>query len=276
MRHPGLDAEGSARLRDALANAGYTVDAVRDVLGPVATAALDRNETTPGRRATTGGSVLETLTRLWPLQQPVQMAAAKEVVPLELLIAGGLLVQDGDTVRAVVDVRPYADDAGDWWVVSDLTPGLDGRVEPVPDDHVLGVNAASSTLAQLTVRRPVDRALDLGTGCGVQALHLARHTGTVVATDVSGRALALARMTMALNDSDVDLRRGSLLGGLHRPRQARRGPPGSAATGYNSLPFPFTPRNTFWMHPGDRRAGVLHISVGIRYLWKSSQHRRHL
>jgi methylase of polypeptide subunit release factors len=159
---------------------------------------------------TSGGSPLETLTRIWPLQLPVRRAAADSVLPLAELVDGGLLGVDGDTVHAVVDVRPYADEAGDWWVVSDLTPGLDGRIEPVAADHVLGVNAASSTLAQLTVRRPVERALDLGTGCGVQALHLSRHCTTIVATDVNLRALALAALTARLNGVDVDLRAGSL------------------------------------------------------------------
>ena len=36
------------------------------------------------------------------------------------------------------------------------------------------------TVAQWTPRRPAGRALDLGTGCGVQALHLAGHAATVV------------------------------------------------------------------------------------------------
>ncbi len=210
MAHPRLTGDGAARLREALAKAQYTVDSVTDLLGPVASAALDRNETTPGRRATAGGSPLETLTRLWPLQLPVPRSAVEAVLPFSELVDGGLLAVEDDTVRARVDVRPYADDAGDWWVVSDLTPGLDGRVEPVPDDHVLGVNAASSTLAQLTVRTPARRALDLGTGCGVQALHLARHCDAVVATDVSARALAFAELTAQLNELDVDLRAGSL------------------------------------------------------------------
>ena len=77
-------------------------------------------------------------------------------------------------------------------------------------DFVLGVSAASTTLAQLTVRRPVPRALDLGTGCGVQSLHLARHSAEVVATDLNPRALALARLTALINGIDLDLREGSL------------------------------------------------------------------
>ena len=207
---PRLSDDDVARLRESLAQAGFTVDAVRDLLGARASSALDRNETTPGLAATSGGSPLETLTRLWPLQATVDRAAAEAVLPLGALMAGGFVAVAGDSVRALVDVRPYADDAGDWWVAADLTPGLDGERTVVPEEHVLGVNAASSTLAQLTVRRPAGRALDLGTGCGVQALHLARHCDEVVATDVNRRALALASVTARINGIDVDLREGSL------------------------------------------------------------------
>ena len=54
---------------------------------------------------------------------------------------------------------------------------------------------------------PRGRALDLGTGCGVQALHLAAHAERVVATDVNRRALWVARLTAALNG--VAPRRGA-------------------------------------------------------------------
>jgi methylase of polypeptide subunit release factors len=77
-------------------------------------------------------------------------------------------------------------------------------------DLVLGLSAASTTLAQLTIRRPVERALDLGTGCGVQSLHLAQHSAEVVATDLNPRALALARLTATINGIELDLREGSL------------------------------------------------------------------
>jgi methylase of polypeptide subunit release factors len=75
---------------------------------------------------------------------------------------------------------------------------------------VLGLGSASITLARAVVRDPVGTALDLGTGCGVQALHLAGHAGAVTATDVSPRALALAAATARLNGQTWDLRRGSL------------------------------------------------------------------
>ena len=167
------------RLRAALEQAGYTYDGVAGLLGPTAHAALSRNETTPGLRRTADGSALSTLTRLWLLQAPVPADDAERALPglVAPLVELGVLQPALGQVRALVDVRPYADDTHDWWVLSDLTPGLDGQNLRVGPDHVLGISSASTSLAQLTVREPVGRALDLGTGCGVQALHLAAHAG---------------------------------------------------------------------------------------------------
>jgi hypothetical protein len=201
------------RLRAALEAAGYTYDGVAGLLGPTAHAALSRNETTPGLRATRDGSPLATLTRLWLLQATVDSGAAEAalpglVAPLEEL---GILRRTGGEVRALLDVRPYADEDRDWWVLSDLTPGLDGRNLRVGGDHVLGISSASTSLAQLTVREPVEWALDLGTGSGVQTLHLTAHAREVVATDVNRRALWMARLNADLNEvTGLDVREGSL------------------------------------------------------------------
>ncbi|MBA3782448.1 MAG: methyltransferase, partial [Nocardioides sp.] len=204
------------RLRAALVAADFTYDAVADLLGPLAHSALSRNETTPSLRATTGGSPVETLTRLFLLQAPVSRAEAERALPglLDELSAQGIVEQTVGEVGARLDVRPYAapydDDPGDLWIVSDLTPGLDGSANRVGTDHVLGISPASTSLAQQTLRAPVGRSLDLGTGCGVQALHLARHSGSVVATDVNKRALWMTRFNAALNEIDnVDVREGS-------------------------------------------------------------------
>jgi hypothetical protein len=202
----------AAPLREALASAGFTFEAVADLLGPTAHAALSRNETLPGLRATDGGSPVETLTRVWLLQAAVPVAAVEAALPdlLDRLCEAGILDRGGDEVRATLDVRPYAADDLDLWVVSDLTPGLDGRPLQVSPDHVLGISPSATTLALLTARDPVETALDLGTGCGVQALHLTAHAGRVVATDVNERALRLARFNAALNGVEVETRAGSI------------------------------------------------------------------
>lgn len=76
-------------------------------------------------------------------------------------------------------------------------------------NFVTGVNAASRTLATLTVRRPIERALDIGTGSGVEALLAAHHARSVVATDINPRALEYAALGAKLNGLALDLREGS-------------------------------------------------------------------
>jgi methylase of polypeptide subunit release factors len=66
------------------------------------------------------------------------------------------------------------------------------------------------TLSHLTVRRPVERALDMGTGSGVQAILAARHSDHVVATDLNERALNFAAFNAVLNGAEnVEFRVGS-------------------------------------------------------------------
>lgn len=206
----------AAPLREALLAADFTYDAVSDLLGPEAHQALSRNETRPGLRRTTDGSPLATLVRLFLLQAAVPVSEAERALPglVDRLANAGALVQSVGEVAARLDVRPYGSEEGDLWVVSDLTPGLDGIPTAVTGDYVLGISPASSSLAQLTLRHDVGTALDLGTGCGVQALHLAAHSDRVVATDVNQRALAIARFNAALNDVDdkVEVREGSFFG----------------------------------------------------------------
>jgi methylase of polypeptide subunit release factors len=199
------------RVREALIAAGYTYDGVADLLGTTAHAALGRNETTPGLRRTTGGSPLETLVRLFLLQTILTVDEVEQALPglLDDLCRAGVLERSVGEVVARVDLRPYGTDEGNLWVLGDLTPGLDGGPNRVGPDHVLGISPAATSLAQLTVREPVGSALDLGTGCGVQSLHLAAHARHVVATDVNRRALWIAGHNAELNEVGIDLREGS-------------------------------------------------------------------
>ncbi|GEL95809.1 DUF7059 domain-containing protein [Cellulomonas composti] len=228
MDAPVTDVRLTSALRADLEAAEYTVERVEDVLGPVATEALHREQLLPALRATAGAErpgadPAAVLTRLLVLGRTVRrdaLAAALPGVGLDGMAALGLVVAaghgDDDEVRALVDLRPYAatDGHGDvrWWIASDLGEAVTGRA--LRTDHVLGVGGASTTLAQVTVRDERARALDLGTGCGIQALHAARHVRQVVATDISARALAFARFNAALagvGDGVLDLRAGSML-----------------------------------------------------------------
>lgn len=210
---PTLDASRLAKLREALLAASFTADGCLDLLGPTGYAALARSEAVPALRATRGGTPLETLVRLFLLQQPVSYAAAEAALPVADCLADGWLVADGGELRAAVDIRPYANevaglDSADAWVVSDLGCAVGGAggigsgetaAGVARKDLVLGVGGASTTLANLTVRRPVRSVLDLGSGSGVQALHAARHAQRVTATDLNPRALHFTRLTLALS-----------------------------------------------------------------------------
>jgi len=217
-RYPGalLDDDGLVRLRAALAGHGYTAAGVAGRIGPGATGAARRGDLRAAVRATGAGQPLDTLIRLYvcgTAEPAARAAVALAPLPLADALAAGLLVPAGDgTVRAGLDLEPY----GDWWVVADLDASA--RPGPLDPDHVLGVGAASSTLAAATLRHPVGTALDLGTGCGVQALHLSTHAGRVTATDLSARALRFAATTAALNGLDWEL----LAGDLAAPVAGRR------------------------------------------------------
>ncbi len=226
LRH---DPELLGRLRDDLAGAEYTVAGVEERLGPLAVAALHREEAVPALRATdrsgtdpSGPDPCRTLVRAFVLGRAVARRALDAALPtvgtagaarLGLAVAAG--ADPDDEVRAAVDLRPYtASDQGgsvDWWIASDLGELATGR--SLRTDHVLGVGGASTTLAQVTVRTPRRRVLDLGTGCGIQALHATRHAEAVVGTDISGRALEFARFNALLAGEShrIGLRLGSML-----------------------------------------------------------------
>ncbi|MEW1954450.1 methyltransferase [Terrabacter sp. NPDC080008] len=237
---PVVDERLLALLRADLTAAAFTVDGVADRLGTVASAALHREQPLPALLATdpSGGpsaarqDACGVLIRLFTLGRPVGAAALADALPtlgVEGAVALGLVRLEGGpagfaaagaprdrTAVGTCDLRPYGDDAHDWWVASDLSELAVGG--PLRADHVLGIGGASTTLASWTVRRSVDRALDLGTGCGVQALHLTGHARSIVGTDISRRALAYAAFNLALAATDqpgavppVDLLAGDLL-----------------------------------------------------------------
>ena len=210
MNHTGLhaDPELLTALAADLRSAAFTVDGVQQRLGPVAAAALHREQVTPARRVVTDDDPLDVLIRFFTLGDAVPGELLDVAVPglrSHGLRELGLLADDG---RARFDLRPHADDTHDWWVVSDLSELVTGG--PLPDDHVLGIGGASTTLASWTVRRPAARALDMGAGCGVQALHLGAHCERIIATDLSARAVEILRFNAVLNGERWDVRSGSL------------------------------------------------------------------
>lgn len=217
----------------------YTLDGVANLLGPSAYSALNRDQIIPASLAVErvlqgndGPGALATVVRLWLLAEPQPQEAINEALPAvraEGLQELGLVypIPGSDLLAAKADLRPYgwegSVDGGagaELWVASDLAAHQEDGV--LRHDHVLGIGQASTTLVQTTIRRQVGRALDLGTGCGIQAFHLLLHSGHVTATDISERALAFTRFNILLNavalsvdparpGDRVSLRLGSLL-----------------------------------------------------------------
>jgi methylase of polypeptide subunit release factors len=202
-----LSPEFCSALRDSFERAGYDADGVLRLLGESAHTALGRGEPEPARRACRNSAALGSLIRLFLLGDTLPEREVRAILPWPEAVATGVVRVDGDEVRAGLDIRPHGDDQGSWWVFADLDSDLLGG--QVPADHVLGVGHASLSLARATIRRPAGSVLDLGTGCGVQALHASRHAQRITATDLSPRALSLARATFSINGLDVETRQGT-------------------------------------------------------------------
>ena len=242
---PGLLEALAADLRGI----GYTVDGVAGLLGTAAHSALSRDQLVPAlivtetaRHGDRTTAALAAVVRFWLLAEPQPAATLDASLPgigTAGLLDLGLVEASADgLVQAKVDLRPYGWDGtpgdgtqgenentvgsggAELWVASDLAahqrPGV------LRHDHVLGIGQASTTLVQVTARRHVARALDLGTGCGIQTFHLLHHAEHVTATDISRRALAFTRFNLLLNagqlhldpadlEARVSLRQGSLL-----------------------------------------------------------------
>ncbi len=216
-RVPRSDARALARLRGDLTEARYSVDGLREEWGVEADEALFRGDRVPARRALArSGSAASVLARLFVLGDDAGRPELDRALPrvgTDGAVELGLVALAGTRVRPLVDLRPYAfvdaAGAGSWWIASD--PGELALGGALPPDHVLGVGGASTTLSGLLVDTPVEAVLDLGTGCGIQALHASRFARRVVATDVSARALAYARFTAGLNDvRGIEFRLGDL------------------------------------------------------------------
>jgi len=195
----GTDAAAIARLRASLAAAAYDSTGFKRALGqegyvpkagerPAALAELDPADP------------LAVLIPLFLLELPVRRADAERVVDVADAVALGL-VEDGAEVRPLVRLVP----SGHAVFAADLE-------HAGGHEHVLGVTPSSALLGNLASRHPVERALDLGTGCGIQAYLLAKHAERIVATDVNERALDFARFNLALNGAaGVELRSGNWL-----------------------------------------------------------------
>lgn len=214
--------------RALAAGAGVTGAGAASTSSDKPSPATGADSTSSAANASQTGDVADykvaVLTALFMLGEPVSAAALETALP-RTGVAGALSIglvvptQSASSEQhyaPAVDLRPHeAQDVHGsvrWWVASDLGELVTGQA--LAPDHVLGIGRAGLTLAALTPRKPVETALDLGVGCGIQTLYLLRHARQVVATDISTRALEFTAFNVALAGVDstrVQLRQGNLL-----------------------------------------------------------------
>jgi len=153
-------------------------------------------------RRTDVTSPVHTLLALLHAGHHMSLADASRVFDpllLDELLEEGILSRDAEMI-----VSPYRVSAADGLLI------FHDPYPPLQPDYVSGVNPAARTLARLTMRMPVESALDVGTGCGYQALLLAKHAKSVVAVDILPRALWLTRLNAELNEiANISCREGN-------------------------------------------------------------------
>ncbi len=201
---PVVDRAAAAIARKALDAVGYGERGVVELLGDDGPGADATDVPVFERRLP--DSPLANVVRLLLLQLPVPEADAARALGREgadAVVALGLAVRSGDAFEPRGRIMPVEG----LLLACDAFPS--GSADP--PGYVAAFTPTASWCAALTARRPVEQALDVGTGNGAQALLAARHARHVVATDVNPRALAFTSLNAALNGFDnVETRLGNL------------------------------------------------------------------
>src|SRR6185312_16179197 len=171
-----------ARFRSALEAAHFTADRVRKSLRAGADMVVPPH-LMPIVNGALGDTPFATLVRLFVLDLPVpQSQAASALAPLSLqeAITLGIAALGRSQVHATLHLTPTQHGI----FASDPTGP---NPAATPSDYVMPVADSTRLLESFTIRRPVELALDLGTGCGYHAILASRHAATVIATDLNPR-----------------------------------------------------------------------------------------
>ena len=207
-RPPSLqvdDQEGIALLREALIRNDYTSEGIKRVRGDEPVAGDDQAALSVALRRLTRGDPTATLVKLFHFGVRVDGDDAAAVLrPLELdrLVEMGLLAEHGVEVEALVHITAISG----VFVATDRT-----ELRPQHHDYVAPISSGTLVLGAFTTRRPIDSALDLGSGSGFQALIAAGHSRHVVAVDINPRALRYTQFNALLSARpNIEVREGSL------------------------------------------------------------------
>lgn len=197
-------------LRGVLTDAGYN-ESLLDQMVRSSSVQDGNMDVGIALRITEDPTPANTLFRLLFLGRPVSMAEAETAFSpqgLKRVAATGLVKPTKSGLRSQAMLTTFYGH----WVLGDFSKSLLPR--KLRADHVVGPNPSTRELAAMTVRRKIDRALDLCCGSGAHAFTLAGQAGQVVGADISDRALNFAEFARVLNGfENIDLR----LGGLYEP-----------------------------------------------------------
>ena len=202
------DPEACAILRKVLADADYTHDGLTRALGLSTYASAALTEFPVLLKALAPGTPLSILIQVFLLGYPVDVAAIEPVIrPLtpERLEALGVIMIESGSVLPQVRLRLYRG----YLFAADRRPK---EIKDITPDFVLEINPTSAHVADITPRRRVASALDIGSGSGVLSILAAAHCDKVVATDINPRALNFTAFNAQLNGvSNIECLQGSLL-----------------------------------------------------------------
>lgn len=200
-----LDPGESREVRDFFRAAGYTTAALQNRFHSLEIPALHVLRLYYSG-VPLGESPLDLLIRWFWIGLPVDAALTAATLPrriLDLLLKAGVLCEHEGHFTPAVRLSPFAE----FLVASDHAIRSSGSLI---GDTILWPNPTTLLGYHMSMRSPVARALDIGTGSGILALHAAQFSNEVVATDLNPRARDFCRFNAALNQlPNVEFRQGS-------------------------------------------------------------------
>ncbi len=193
-----LSPSDARRLREFLVEAEFTHETFRGKLNFGELPSRQQRTIPRLLRATEEPTTLNTLFRLFFVGSPVEARAAAALIPdwaLALFLESGLLRGEGETLASTVMLAPCEQ----FLIASDHPLEVESRRQP---DLVIWPNPTTGLLIRFTVRRPSRATLDLGAGCGAQAIAAVSHSERVTATDLNPRATEFCAFNARLNAAD--------------------------------------------------------------------------
>jgi methylase of polypeptide subunit release factors len=183
------------RLRDFFVTTGYDNPTFVERLGTIDPPLPQLRNAPRVLEQTQEPDALNSLIRWFFVGSPVPEETARHCLPewfLQTCLDHRLLRAEGDQLFPATLLVSYQN----LLLAADLHQRLHSADAY---DQVLSLNPTARYLSNFTIRRPQRSTLDLGTGCGIQALVAAAHSEQVVATDLNARATAYAQFNARFN-----------------------------------------------------------------------------